>query len=131
MLKHCSTIICISISSIFCHAQEADISIERAMSLSRMADFYYTAHNYYKAIEYENNALEMNANLYGMHSLEYAMSAFNLAKYYYGQGTGNEGSTSSDTSAFVHATEYVKKSIDIIKDTIVSELMNLDYSSWY
>lgn len=116
----------------FCiYGQESDISIERALSLSKMADFYYTAHNYEKAIDIERNALEMKSIIYGKHSLEYATSAFNLAKYYYNRGIENESYPNNSMTDFYHATEFVKKSIDIIKDSVISELKNLDYSSRY
>lgn len=116
----------------FCiYGQGADICIDRAISLSRMADFYYTAHNYEKAIEQEKKAFEMKSILYGRHSLEYATSAFNLAKYYYERGIENESDLNNNMTDFVHATEYVKKSIKIIKDSVISELKNLDYGSRY
>lgn len=113
------------------NGQIGGVNIDRAMSLSRMADFYYTAHNYEKAIEQEKKALEMKSILYGRHSLEYATSAFNLAKYYYESGIENESGLNNSMTDFVHATEYVKKSIDIIKDSVLSEIKNLDYSSKY
>jgi tetratricopeptide (TPR) repeat protein len=72
------------------NGQISEVSIDRAMSLSNMADFYYTAHNYEKAIEQEKKALEMKSVLCGTHSLEYATSAFNLAKYYYERGMEGE-----------------------------------------
>lgn len=116
----------------FCiYGQESDISIERALSLSKMADFYYIAHNYEKAIDIERNALEMKSIIYGKNSLEYATSAFNLAKYYYNRGIENESYPNNSMTDFYHATEFVKKSIDIIKDSVISELKNLDYSSRY
>ena len=45
--------------NILCYGQEPDMSIERAMSLSNMADFYYTAHNYEKATEYAKKSIEI------------------------------------------------------------------------
>ena len=121
--------------TIFFFAQKSkgqinETNIDRAVSLSKLADFYYTAHNYEKAIDQEKKALEMKGNLYGKHSLEYATSAFNLAKYYYNSGIESE-SVHKNKQDFVHATEYLKQSIDIIKDTVFSELHDLDYSSRY
>lgn len=114
---------------LICYGQESGVNVERAMSLSRMADFYYTAHNYEKAIEQEKEALDMKSILYGIHSLEYATSAFNLAKYYYDRGM--ECEIDSRQSDFIHATKYAKKSMDIIKDTILFEMKGLDYNSRY
>ena len=111
------------------NGQIGEVSIDRAMSLSRMADFYYTAHNYEKAIEQEKEALDMKSVLCGIHSLEYATSAFNLAKYYYERGI--ECDKNSKQSDFMYATEYAKKSMDIIKDTIFFEMKGLDYNSRY
>lgn len=111
------------------NGQKSEVSIDRAMSLSRMADFYYTAHNYEKAIEQEKKALDMKSVLYGIHSLEYATSAFNLAKYYYDRGM--EGEIDCNPSDFIYATEYAKKSMAIIKDTVLFEMKGLDYNSRY
>lgn len=94
-----------------------------------MADFYYTAHNYEKAIEQEKKALDMKSVIYGIHSLEYAISAFNLAKYYYERGM--ECEIDCNQSDFIRATEYAKKSMVIIKDTILFEMKDLDYNSRY
>lgn len=114
---------------LICYGQESGINVERANSLSRMADFYYTAHNYEKAIEQEKKALEMKSVLCGTHSLEYATSAFNLAKYYYQRGM--EGEIDDKRSGFIYATEYAKKSMTIIKDSVLFEMRGLDYNSRY
>ena len=111
------------------NGQIGEASIDRAMSLSNMADFYYTAHNYEKAIEQEKKALDMKSVLYGIHSLEYATSAFNLAKYYYDRGM--EGEIDCNPSDFIYATEYAKKSMTIIKDSVLFEMRGLDYNSRY
>ena len=111
------------------NGQISEVSIDRAMSLSNMADFYYTAHNYEKAIEQEKKALEMKSVLCGTHSLEYATSAFNLAKYYYERGM--EGEIDDKRSDFIYATEYAKKSMTIIKDSVLFEMRGLDYNSRY
>lgn len=129
MLKRFSVLTCIAFLCFFCYGQE-HVSIERAVSLSNMADFYNTAHSYEKAIGQEKKALEMKGKLYGKHSLEYATSAFNLAKYYYNRGIESEN-VHNNKLDFVYATEFVKQSIDIIKDIVVSELSGLDYSSRY
>lgn len=128
-MKRIFFIIVIGYVCLFTYGQEPGVNIERAMSLSRMADFYYTAHNYEKAIEQEKKALDMKSILYGTNSLEYATSAFNLAKYYYERGM--QGEIDSKQSDFIHATEYAKKSMVIIKDTILFEMKGLDYNSRY
>lgn len=111
------------------NGQISEVSIDRAMSLSNMADFYYTAHNYEKAIEQEKKALEMKSVLYGIHSLEYAISLYNLAKYYYEKGVESE--IDGKRSDFIYATEYAKKSMTIIKDSVIFEMKDMDYSSRY
>ena len=116
-------------SCLFCYGQKNDLSIDRAASLSRMADFYYTAHNYEKAIEQEKKALEMKSVLCGTHSLEYATSAFNLAKYYY--ESGMEGEIDDKRSDYIYATDYAKRSMAIIKDSVLFEMRGLDYNSRY
>ena len=63
--------------------QSIDVTIERANSLSSMADFYSSAHNYKKAIELEKQSLEIKQKLFGSHSTEYAVTALSLAGYYY------------------------------------------------
>ena len=111
------------------NGQISEVSIDRAMSLSNMADFYYTAHNYEKAIEQEKKALEMKSVLYGIHSLEYAISSYNLAKYYYEKGV--EGEIDGKRSDFIYATDYAKRSMAIIKDSVLFEMKDMDYSSRY
>ena len=129
MQKRCSILIGIIISCVLCYGQEISIDTEKAASLSRMADFYYTAHNYEKAIDMEKKALEMKSMLYGARSLEYAISAFNVAKYYYGRGIELEAEDNSPD--FIQATEYANSSMAIIKDTVLSEMEKLDYNARY
>ena len=69
--------------------QYTDVSIERANSLSSMADFYSSAQNYKKAIDIGKQSLEMFKKLLGNHAEEYAVSASNLARYYYLYGDYN------------------------------------------
>lgn len=66
--------------------QSIDESIERARSLSSMADFYSSVHNYEKAIELEKQSLEMRQKLFGNHDMKYDVSVSNLAWYYYLSG---------------------------------------------
>lgn len=81
--------------------QYTDVSIERANSLSSMADFYSSAHNYKKAIDLEKQSLEMKMELYGNHSVEYMLSTSNLAGYYYLSGD------------YVNAVKYEEESIKL------------------
>lgn len=81
--------------------QYTDVSIERANSLSSMADFYSTAHNYTKAIELEKQSLEIKKQLFGSRSTEYAVTASSLAGYYYLSGDYN------------NAVKYEEESISI------------------
>ena len=69
--------------------QSIDESIERARSLSSMADFYISSHNYEKAIELEKQSLEMRQKLFGSHDMKYDVSVSNLAWYYYLSGDYN------------------------------------------
>lgn len=66
--------------------QSIDLSIERAKSLSSMADFYCAAQNYEKAISLEKQSLEIREKLYGNHNMIYDISVSNLAWYYYLSG---------------------------------------------
>ena len=132
MQRYIFIIVCIvNFSFPLCYGQESGISVDRAMSLSRMADFYYTAHNYEKAIDYEKKSLAMKNFLYGSHSSESIKSILNLAKYHYNRGIENERERNSNISDFVNATRYAKKSMEIIKDTLLSVFEELDYSSRY
>ncbi len=81
--------------------QYTDVSIERANSLSSMADFYSSAHNYKKAIDLEKQSLDMKKLLYGNHSVEYMLSASNLAGYYYLSGD------------YINAVKYEEESIKL------------------
>lgn len=45
--------------NLVCFGQEIDLSIERAVSFSKMAEFYYTAQNYEKATEYGKKSMEL------------------------------------------------------------------------
>lgn len=81
--------------------QYTDVSIERANSLSSMADFYSSAQNYKKAIDLEKQSLEMKKELYGNHSVEYILSASNLAGFYYLSGD------------YTNAVKYEEESIKL------------------
>ena len=65
------------------------LSIEKANSLSRMADFYSSSGDYQKSIELEKESLSLRDSLYGNHSPQYAISVYNLSWYYYQFGDIN------------------------------------------
>ena len=58
-------------------------SIEHAELLSSKADFYYTANNYEKAVQYEEQAVNVKKRLYGRMSEEYEKSLCMLGSYYF------------------------------------------------
>lgn len=88
--------------------QSIDLSIERAKSLSSMADFYCSAHNYEKAISLEKQSLEIREKLYGNHNLIYDISVSNLAWYYYLSGD------------YKNAVKYGEENVKLWKELVES-----------
>ena len=116
-------------------SQSSLVSEERVKSLLSMADFYYTAENYDKAIELGEQAIDMTGKIFGNTSYEYASSAFTLAQYYYSKGRHN--STISQTTAnlcFKNAIKNLKFNMDIINDSLMSGFDKLEpvekYELW-
>lgn len=88
--------------------QSIDLSIERAKSLSTMADFYCTAKNYEKAISLEKQSLEIREKLYGNHNMIYDISVSNLAWYYYLSGD------------YKNAVKYGEENVKLWKELVES-----------
>lgn len=92
--------------------QYTDVSIERANSLSSMADFYSTAHNYTKAIELEKQSLEIKKQLFGSRSTEYAVTASSLAGYYYLSGDYNNAVKFEEESISIYTELEGKDNVE-------------------
>ena len=61
-------------------------NLDRSFTLSSSADFYCTSGNYNRAIELEEQAMNIKKAYLGCKSAGYASSVFNLAWYYYKAG---------------------------------------------
>ena len=109
------------------YGQSAMVSLERAESLSSMADFYFTAGNYDKAIDYQEQALDMIGILSGKNSFDYASLSLTLANYYYSKGRNYL--SNSDVSAkrcYSNAIESLMKAIGVINDSLLVDYDRMD-----
>lgn len=115
-----------------CFAQTTDVLEYKAESLSNLADFYFTANNVDKAIDYELQSLVIKDSLFGNNSIQYASSALNIAKYYYTRGKDNNAEhASTHPSDFVNATNYLTLVMKTIKDTYLCGFFDMDSLSKY
>lgn len=112
--------------------QSFDVSAERAKSLSNMADFYYTAGNYDKAIELEQESKKMIGELFGYKSFEYATSALTIAKYYFSKGR-NDASCPQNIieQNFSKAINNLKIIIRVTNDSLLTNYDKLDSRDRY
>lgn len=76
-------------------------SIEKAIALNSKADFYFSVKNYNKAIEYEEQAMNIFKYCHGRHNEDYDHTIFMLAVYYNLLG------------AYSESNKYLKESIEI------------------
>lgn len=118
MMKRClfTLLLIVDVACLFCYGQDSEISIERAELFSRMAEFYYTANNYDKAIEYESQALRIQDSIFGNNSIQCASSSLNIAKYYYARGCNGTSQSSND---FSNAITYLTIAMNTIKGTLL------------
>lgn len=124
------TLIIVPIRIVF--AQTTDIWEKKAESLSNLAEFYYVAHNYDKAIENEQLSLNIKDSIHGKNSLQYALSALNIAKYYYTRGNANISSSSlSNPEDLKNATSYLIIAKNTIKETLLRGFYDMDSQSKY
>jgi CHAT domain-containing protein len=124
------TLIIVPIHIVF--AQTTDIWEKKAESLSNLAEFYYVAHNYDKAIENEQLSLNIKDSIHGKNSLQYALSALNIAKYYYTRGNANISSSSlSNPEDLKNATSYLIIAKNTIKETLLRGFYDMDSQSKY
>ena len=114
------------------YGQSSDMSAERARSLSNMADFYFTAGNYDKAIELEQKSMNMIGELFGYKSFEYATSALTIANYYYSKGR-NDSSCQQDVieQSFSQAINYLKIIMSVTNDSLLAGYDKLDSKDKY
>ena len=112
--------------------QNADVSVERAKSLSNMADFYFTAGNYDKAIELEQKSMNMIGELFGYKSFEYATSALTIANYYYSKGR-NDSSCPQNVieECFSKAINNLKIIMSVTNDSLLTGYDKLDSKDKY
>lgn len=116
---------------LICSAQTTDIWEDKAESLSNMADFYFTAHNYDKAIDYESQSLNIKDSLFGNKSIQYASSALKIAKYFYTRGKDTNEIHSPHHSDFKNATNYLTIAMNTIKETLLWGFYDMDSQSRY
>lgn len=128
-MNYCiSLVIYIFMSICSCCAQTNDIWEDKAESLSKMADFYYTAKNYDRAIDYEGKALAIKDSIFGKESIQYASSSINIAKYYYARGCNGTLLSSND---FSNAIAYLTVAMNTIKGTLLWGFYDMDPQSKY
>ena len=111
-----------------CCAQTNDIWEDKAESLSKMADFYYTAKNYDRAIDYEGKALTIKDSIFGKESIQYASSSLNIAKYYYARGCNGTSQSSND---FSNAITYLTIAMNTIKGTLLRGFYEMNLPERY
>lgn len=112
--------------------QNADVSVERANSLSNMADFYYTAGNYDKAIELEQKSMNMIGELFGDKSFEYATSALTIANYYYSKGRNDSSCPQNiNEQSFSKAINNLKIIMSVTNDSLLTGYDKLDSKDKY
>lgn len=115
-----------------CFAQTTDVLEYKAESLSNLADFYFSANNVDKAIDYELQSLVIKDSLFGNNSIQYASSAINIAKYYYTRGKEKNAELGSiHPSDLVNATNYLTLVMKTIKDTYLCGFFDMDSLSRY
>lgn len=117
----------------FINSQSIDVSYERAQSLSNMADFYYTAGNYDKAIDLQRQSMDIMDQLFGKNSYNYANSAMTIAKYYYSKG--NYMSSNMDSlgakECFSNAYTNLKNVEKVTRDSMLVRFGNMDHKERY
>lgn len=114
------------------YGQTSFVSIERANSLSNMADFYYTAGNLDRAIELQKQSKDMIVVLFGKGSFEYAYSALTLANYYYSKGRDDfSNSKRSANQSYANAIENIQIAIDVINDSLLVGYDEMDSGERY
>ena len=112
--------------------QNADVSVERAKSLSNMADFYFTAGNYDKAIELEQKSMNMIGELFGYKSFEYATSALTIANYYYSKGRNDSSCPQNiNEQSFSKAIYNLKIIMSVTNDSLLTGYDKLDSKDKY
>ena len=128
-MNYCiSLVIYIFISICSCCAQTNDIWEDKAESLSRMTEFYYTANNYNRAIDYEGKALTIKDSIFGKESIQYASSSLNIAKYYYARGCNGTSQSSND---FSNAITYLTIAMNTIKGTLLRGFYEMNLPERY
>ncbi|MBO7538819.1 MAG: CHAT domain-containing protein [Prevotella sp.] len=114
------------------YGQNADVSVERAKSLSNMADFYFTAGNYDKAIELEQKSMNMIGELFGYKSFEYATSALTIANYYYSKGRNDSSCPQNVTDqSFSKAINNLKIIMSVTTDSLLTGYDKLNSKDKY
>lgn len=132
-------------------------SDEQITALLNKASFFYTAHNYTKALEYEIQAMKIIKIIYGCKSFEYAISLnrisqdyANCKKYDEAIKYGNEALIIVDETTpqydiflsnlaftyagkkdFENAVKYLKMSLDLRKNNFLNELKQLSADERY
>jgi len=115
---------------VYCQSENA--SSERAKALSSMADFYFTAGNYDKAIELEKQAMNMTGVLYGNRSFDYSSLALTIAKYYYSKGRFDLSSSESvKEQSLSEAIKNLRITMDVIKDSMLVNYDKIDSKEKY
>ena len=114
------------------YGQTSLISIERANSLSNMADFYYTAGNFDRAIELKRQSMDMISVLFGKGSFEYASSALAFANYWYSKGRDDiSNSKRLANQSYANAIENLQIAIHVINDSILIGYDEMDSGERY
>lgn len=114
------------------YGQTSIVSIERANSLSNMADFYYTAGNLDRAVELQKQSMDMIGVLHGKGSFEYASSALTLANYCYSKGHNDSlNSKRLANQSYANAIENLQIALDVINDSLLVDYDEMDSGERY
>lgn len=114
------------------YGQTSFVSIERANSLSNMADFYYISGNIDRAIELQKQSKDMIGVLFGKGSFEYASSALTLANYCYSKGRYDfSNSKRLANHSYATAIENIQIAIDVINDSLLVGYDEMDSKEKY
>jgi len=120
-------------NSFLVYSQSNDVSYERAQSLSSMADFYYTASNYDKAIDLQRKSMDIMDQLFGKNSYNYASSAMAIAKYYYSKGNDLFSNIDSLDAKQCFSNAYTNLKIveKVTRDSMLIQFRNMDHKERY
>ena len=113
------------------YGQTSPASIDRVISLSNMAEFFFMAGNYDKAIEYKKQAIDMTSVLFGVNSDEYASSVLTIANYYYSKGCSDSLNIETTNDCISNAINNLKIVMKVFDDSLLIDYDKLEPTEKY